>query len=155
MSMQPTHNYAARRQEGFTLTEVLVAVIVLSIGLLGLAGLQANSLKFNHSAYMRSQATHLAYSITDKMRANRSPALQGAYDVGLDETVSGSTVASQDLAAWKALIQSRLPDGKGGVCRSSNGNTCSGSGNIIIVDVQWDDSRGAESAQTFRFVTAL
>lgn len=55
---------------GFTLVEVLVAVVVLAVGLLGLAGLQASSLGNNQSAYTRSLATQLAYDIADRMRAN-------------------------------------------------------------------------------------
>ena len=50
--------------------EVLIAMLVLAIGLLGLASLQAQSLRFNHDSYVRSQATILAYEIMDKMRAN-------------------------------------------------------------------------------------
>ena len=55
---------------GFTLIEVLIAMLVLAVGLLGLAGLQATSLKNNQSAYNRSQATQLAYDMADRMRAN-------------------------------------------------------------------------------------
>ncbi len=60
-----------RGNEGFTLLEILVAVLVLSIGLLGIAGLQVTGLRFNHSAYARTQATLLAYELADRMRANR------------------------------------------------------------------------------------
>ena len=66
------------RISGFTLLEVLVALVILSIGLLGLAGLQAASLRYNHSSYLRSQATLIAYDIVDRMRANRQEALNGA-----------------------------------------------------------------------------
>ena len=62
------------RQRGFTLLEVLIAVMLLAVGLLGLAGLQAVSLRNNHSAYLRSQATMLTYEIIDGMRTNRSAA---------------------------------------------------------------------------------
>ncbi len=55
---------------GFTLIEVLIAMLVLAVGLLGLAGLQATSLRNNQSAYNRSQATQLAYDLADRMRAN-------------------------------------------------------------------------------------
>jgi type IV pilus assembly protein PilV len=144
-----------KEQRGFTLTEVLVSVIVLSIGLLGLASLQANSLKFNHSAYTRSQATHLVYSITDQMRANRQAALNGDYDVDRATTPGGSTVAAQTVAAWKADVANRLPAGEASICRSNDGQACDGAGNVFIVDVFWDDSRGEEPEQQFRFVTAL
>jgi type IV pilus assembly protein PilV len=55
---------------GFTLIEVLVAMVVLTVGLLGLAGLQATSLKNSQNAYYRSVATQLAYDMADRMRAN-------------------------------------------------------------------------------------
>ncbi|MEJ2142634.1 MAG: type IV pilus modification protein PilV, partial [Gammaproteobacteria bacterium] len=54
---------------GFSLLEVMIAMVIFSIGLIGLAGLQSASLGYNHSAYLRSQATYLAYNILDKMRA--------------------------------------------------------------------------------------
>ena len=57
-------------KSGFTLIEVLIAMLVLSLGLLGLAGVQARSLKNNVSAYNRAQATQLAYDMADRMRAN-------------------------------------------------------------------------------------
>ncbi len=69
-------------QTGFSLIEVLVALFVLSIGLLGLAMLQAQGMKFNSDAYFRTQATILAYDIIDRMRANRVAAGAGAYDTG-------------------------------------------------------------------------
>src|SRR5664280_455779 len=64
----PTMN----KNSGFTLLEVLIAMLVLAVGLLGLAGLQATSLRNNQSAYNRSQATQLAYDLADRMRNNAS-----------------------------------------------------------------------------------
>ena len=58
------------KNAGFTLIEVLIAMVVLAVGLLGLAGLQATSLRNNQSAYNRSQATQSAYDLADRMRAN-------------------------------------------------------------------------------------
>lgn len=91
-------------QRGATLIEVLVAMLVLSIGLLGLAGMQMTALKSNQSAYYRSQATVLAYDIIDRMRANRADALNGVYDIALqnqacdpDLSPSGS-LAKKDVA---------------------------------------------------------
>jgi type IV pilus modification protein PilV len=68
------------RSAGFTLLEVLVAVLVLAIGLLGLARLQMTVMKSNQSAYLRSQASLLAYDISERMRANRTAALGGSCD---------------------------------------------------------------------------
>jgi type IV pilus assembly protein PilV len=141
--------------EGFTLIEVLIAVLVLAIGLLGLAGLQSYSVASTHSAYLRSQATTLAYDIIDRMRANQSAAVVGAYLVAFGTqpaTVTncqsiGSTCTSADMAAfdvaqWKctlgawnadtdcATVSGRLPDGDGQITRN---------GNIYTVAVRWND----------------
>ena len=58
------------RQRGFTLVEVLVTVIIISIGLLGVAGLQLAAMRSNHSAYLRTQATIAAYDLIDRMRTD-------------------------------------------------------------------------------------
>lgn len=76
-----SNNTRRKDQAGFTLVEVLVALLVLSFGLLGLAMLQAAGQKFNNDSYMRSQATVLAYDIIDRMRANKAAADAGNYCV--------------------------------------------------------------------------
>lgn len=81
------------RQQGTTLIEALVAVVVLSIGLLGMAGLQANALKLNQTSMQRSQATILAYSILDQMRSDTAAAKAGDYDLAFDgEPAEGSAL---------------------------------------------------------------
>lgn len=120
-------------QRGFSMIEVLVTVLILAIGLLGLAGLQSTALRSNHSAYLRSQATVLAYDITDRMRANRTAALNGGYDVGLGAP-TGSGMPAEDLVAWKNNLLEMLPAGDGTVTRAAGGR--------FTITVQWDDSRG-------------
>ncbi len=75
--MSPIRN----RITGSTLIEVMVAVVVLSIGLLGLALLQLHSLQANTDAYLRTQASMFAYEIIDRMRANPTATGTGAYHV--------------------------------------------------------------------------
>ncbi|WP_457319849.1 type IV pilus modification protein PilV, partial [Stenotrophomonas sp. P5_B8] len=60
-----------RGQAGFTLLEVLIAIVVLAFGLLGFAMLQTTSVRFVQSANYRTQATNLAYDLTELMRSNR------------------------------------------------------------------------------------
>ncbi|MEE4331533.1 MAG: type IV pilus modification protein PilV [Wenzhouxiangella sp.] len=67
-----------RQQRGVTLIEVLITVLVVSVGLLGLAALQTFALQSGNTAYQRSQATNVAYEALDFMRANRRPFLEGA-----------------------------------------------------------------------------
>lgn len=136
---------------GFTLFEVLVTLIVLAIGLLGLASLQAYSLRNNHSSYFRSQANTMAYEIIDLLRANRQNALQENYNIALnDEIPTGSSIMDIDRKAWLEKIAVTLPLGKGAISCSKNTSIC-------VVTIQWDDSRGTKgsSVQTFTMTTQL
>lgn len=129
----------ARGQAGATLIEVLVTMVILSVGLLGLAGLQAMSIKSNQSAYYRSQATALASDIADRMRVNRTEALNGAYlqdnfpESSTEHEVTG-TRAQKDLAEWLNLVGTRLPDGTGKVTADSD---------WVMISVRWNDARGS------------
>jgi type IV pilus assembly protein PilV len=138
------------RQTGFTLIEILVTVIVLAIGLLGLAGLQATSLSFNSTAYQRSQATNLAYDIADRMRANVVAARGGAYNVNFGFAApGGATLAATDLREWRQALINALPAGTGQIAPDAGGN------NIFTISIQWDDSRGQENLQQFDMMTEL
>jgi len=141
-------NPVKRPPAGFTLIEVLIAVLILSVGLLGLAGLQATGLKTNHSAYMRSQAVAYGYDILDRMRANRLSALSGGYNIGMGAGAPGGTsIAQTDLSEWKALIAGQLPSGDA----SANVN-----GGTVTVIVQWDDSRAdGSNTETITVQTEL
>lgn len=131
-----------RPQRGFTLIEMLVTVVVLSIGLLGLAGLQASGLRSNHSAYLRTQATFLAADIADRMRANRTSALNGAYNIAVSAAPpSGSSIVANDLNQWLNTLANRLPAGDGGIAQN---------GTLFTITVQWDDNR--DGANPIQFV---
>ncbi len=136
------------RHAGFTLIEVLIAVIVLSLGLLGIAALQANALKSNHSAVQRSQATMLAYFMMDAMRANRQAALNGSYNLGSAASPacnapSGSTLVAHDQAAWINALKQNLGNANT-TCGIIN---CNNTGDCWVV-VQWSDTRaGGSDAQ--------
>jgi type IV pilus assembly protein PilV len=136
MSVKPSHTANTTTEGGFALLEVLIAVVVLSFGLLGLAALQVTAIKNNHSAHQRAQATVLAYDITDRMRANRDEALSGSYNTAFsDAAPSGTSMRDLDLAAWKTSLAARLPDGLGAI----NADAATG---IVTVTLQWNDSRG-------------
>lgn len=140
MQLSPRVN---RGQRGFTLLEVLVALVVLSIGLLGLSGLQTSSLRNNHSAFLRSQATLLSTDIVDRMRANRAAAAAGDYDIGYAASPTSTTcvagcsaldVAKVDVRQWRDYV-GRLPGGESQIDVSATG--------IAEIRVRWSDSRDA------------
>ncbi len=126
---------------GYTLLEVMVALVIFSIGLLGLAGLESQSLRYNHSAYLRTQASYLAYDILDRMRANRATALNNNYNASptstgtnhncntATATCSTIDMAQHDIYEWKQQLAA-LPGGTGEVDRS---------GDLFTIIIQWDD----------------
>lgn len=128
-----------RDQRGMTLVEALVALLVLCIGLLGVAGMQMQALRANHGAYLRSQATMLAQDIADRMRANRTEAVLGAYDVDVGEVPTGTALSDFDVAAWKQSLADVLPTGDGAVAVVRDPDTDK---NVATIRVQWTDRLG-------------
>ena len=137
--------------------EVLIALLVLSIGLLGMAALQAVSLKSNHGAYQRTQATFLAYDMMDRMRANRTSALAENYNITMaTANLSGSTLAVTDVNDWlNNFVSALLPSGDGSI-------DCDSATSICTIIVQWDTSRqggtaanSAVTTQQFSFTAQL
>lgn len=150
-----------QRSVGFTLIEVLIAMVVLAVGLLGLAALQATSLRNNQSAYFRSQATQLAYDIADRVRANPT----GNYNnqaASADNCVTNACTPAQmagyDLAQWNAQLANQLPMGVGIICIDSTptdgtSNTAHQCDNVVdapyAVKIWWDDNRQGAANQKF------
>jgi type IV pilus assembly protein PilV len=131
----------ARFQRGVTLLEVLITIVVLSIGLLGYAGLQTMSLKNNTSAFQRSQATLLTYDIVDRMRANK-PNL-ASYSVAM-----GTLGSYPDVMSWKNNVAAALPNGDASIVAPL------GTG-VVTITIQWDDNRDGSDPITFTTQTVL
>lgn len=128
-----------KMQRGVTLIEVLITLLITTVGLLGLAALQATSLKFNHGAYLRSQANIFAYDITDRMRLNRAVAQAGSYNIAMTASKpTGTTLVQVDLNQWLTLLETALPVGDGSVSCSSN---------ICTITIQWQEAQRAASVQ--------
>jgi type IV pilus assembly protein PilV len=108
------------KQQGFSLIEVLVAMFVLSIGLLGLAMLQTRGTQFSTESYLRTQVTVSANDIIDRMRANKAGADNGDY-IANNAPASPQTcgtsggcatatdIANYDLTVWYETLINRLP----------------------------------------------
>lgn len=109
------------RQRGFTLLEVLISVLVFSIGLLGVAGLMVLSVRTNHSAFLRTQASFLAESMAERMRTNLGYVDQynGTYNTSTDATTPPTDcragactpvqLAAYDRWIWNQQLVDHLP----------------------------------------------
>lgn len=131
--MMPSSMHSVKRSRGFTLVEALVALLALSIGLLGVAGLQLAGLRHNMSSGWRSQATYMAYDILDRMRANGDNL--DSYPTDYDEVPMPGGIAQADLSAWKTNLARALPLGDGSI---------EVDGRDVTVNIHWDDSRGTD-----------
>jgi type IV pilus assembly protein PilV len=137
-----------------TLIEILVAVVVLSIGLLGLAGLQLKGLQVGQGSTYRWQAAMLAEDIVDRMRADRASALAGNYSTG---TPTGATAAT--IADWQARVVAALPGATTPTITFPNG---AGTPQVTIT-IGWADARaysgaggtGSAPAGVFKMQTEL
>lgn len=151
---------------GFTLIEILVALLVLSIGLLGLAALQLTSFQFNTDSYLRTQTTFSTYDIIDRMRVNLVGLNAGNYDVnastdadskvstymackgsggscncdGSSASCSAANLALYDLGRWYAKLDEFLPgasDRRATITRTS--------GNLVTITIFWTERDLAKS----------
>lgn len=157
-----------KKHTGFTLVEVLIAVIIMAGGLLGLAGLQATSLKNNQSAYNRIKATQLAYDIADRMRANYTEAkkpgnkyvtISPATAAAVPEckTPPGCTpgkMAENDLYEWNQAID--ITTNRSGGLPGATGTIMitGASGNVVTITINWVENRdenndGASDVSSF------
>lgn len=126
-----------RRVRGFTMIEMLVAVLVLSLGLLGYASLLAATLRANQSANHRTIATNLSYDIIDAMRADRLQAVNYQTDFGANPTASSTDpMWRQQLADWKQRVSTTLPNGQARIVLNTG---------VVVVTVRWNDDRSLGS----------
>lgn len=139
---------STNRQQGFSLLEILITLIILSIGLLGLAALQSVSLKNVNNSQFRTVAIHYAYDIAERMRSNRTGVTQNGYAaIKGNETAPGcstcstSQLAQLDAFEWNQMIKRSPTDGG---LPSGNG-TVTENGNVHDIVVSWDEqTRNAE-----------
>lgn len=130
--------WSKRAQEGTTLIEVLVAMLILAVGLLGAAAIQLNALKYTDSSRMTSQASFIAYDMMDRIRANSA----ADYTVTPPTSANLSVARDQDLYDFTTNIASAL------------GATATGSvalnQRVYTITITWDDSRATNTANARR-----
>ena len=105
------------KQSGVTLIESMIALLVISVGLLGIAGLQIHALKQNSSAYWHTQAVLAAYNMADRIRANPRAGIAytaGAVNnncVGAGIDCDEAQMAGNDIFLWDQQATNSLPNG--------------------------------------------
>jgi len=151
-----------QRQSGMTLIEILVTVLVLAVGLLGMASLTVGSLKNNQGAFLRTQATILTYDMADRMRSNASQAIAGNYNSLTTSTTyadpscmaagcTGADRVDADLFVWKQQIEgangnmAMLP---GGVGTITGGGGATTAGNAFTITITWSEDRWNDVADS-------
>jgi type IV pilus assembly protein PilV len=156
----------SNRESGFSLLEVLIALLVLSVGLLGIAGLQTVSLRFNHQSYERTQATVLISEMFEKITANPVAARAGSFDSVTFANTSGSftaygscptsctptQLAAFDLFRWKSSIEDprRLAQGQGSITRIADPDGATA--HVYEITVNWVENN-LPMSQTMRMRT--
>ena len=156
--MKPS--FQIKPQQAYSIIETLISVFVLSIGLLGLAGMQTAGINYNYSTLLRTQAVMQAYNLAERMQANLGGALAGNYNNPIQTananclTTAGCTMnemAQNDFDEWMRLNAALLPAGSGGVCVDSNPydvNNCDGlfgtNPATHIITVRWQEKGQAK-----------
>lgn len=150
-----------KRQRGISIVEALVALVVISVGMLGIAGLYLSSLQASRSAKLRSQAVSLVSSIADRIRANRDAA--AAYDTSAygdkpkthscdTKNCDAAALAEDDLSRWLDDVKASLPGGslvKGTVKVTDRARP---NPDNYVITVTW---REANTEQDFNYVLSM
>src|SRR5512134_949404 len=109
-----------QRQHGFGLIEALVALVVVSVGMIGIAALYGQGLGAGRTALYRTQAVNLAADMADRIRVNRrgdaaygGGAADNGCDPGGDTNCTPAAMAAHDLFTWQAQVTALLPGGVG------------------------------------------
>ncbi len=154
----------ARRTDGFTIVEVLISLLILSVGLMGLATLQVVGLQNTQGGAQRAQAAFLAYDITDRMRTNPAAVTAGSYNLaapvvntalqgmggmgapnpapivmvdcfGAAANCTSAQMAAHDLGQWQTQLGAYLNNGTGAIATVDNITTT-----LVTVTIQWADA---------------
>ncbi len=132
------------------MVEVLVSVLVLAIGLLGAAAMQATALRNSQSSFERSQGVVHVYAILDAMRANAQVARQGGYNMPMTcAPIAAGNLSADDRNLWLQTLRNNLSQSACGQidCVAT----------VCTITVRWDDSRGTGgvAAHTFSTTTRI
>jgi len=137
---------ADRRQHGFSMIEVLVTLLIISLALLGTAGLQAYSMRLNQGGQLRTQAVVLGADLAERIEANKVSAVAGGYVLAngnvanalstacLDAPCPPAALAAFDLSQWQNAVAATLPQSSWTVAQTIGDNP-----SVYTITVSWVD----------------
>jgi type IV pilus assembly protein PilV len=172
-----TQRLPLRRQRGVSLVEVLIAVLIFSLGLMGLGGLLIFAIQSNHVAYLRTQVGFLAHNMADRMSANPIGVWSGSYNLAYPQTgtVDCSTgcnptdLAAYDWQIFTSQLRTFLPN-DGNLAAEIDCNNSAAAfvpqgaqlalrppyGGKCTMNITWSENgtgdKGANQAQTFTWI---
>lgn len=137
------HDSSKNRQQGFGLVESLVALVVISVGMIGIAALYGQGIGASRTAFYRTIAVNLTADMADRIRVNRiaGAAYAGAEgDNGCDsgEECSPAEMAAHELFLWNAQVEEQLPGGESEILFDP------GAPPTYTIRVQWDEPSSAD-----------
>jgi type IV pilus assembly protein PilV len=134
-----------------TIIEVLVTLVIISVGLLGVVALQLTTLRNNQNSSVRSQAAMLAGDMLDRMRSNRydRTTREGPerFQIGIDDEEVPATTAGDEIRRWRRVLDGQLPDGRGGIDYDEDTN-------LVTIIIEWGERSENPDERTLRFMTS-
>lgn len=138
-----------RPNRGFSLIEVLVAVLIVAVGVLGIAALQITTTAHTESSLQRGQASMLAREIIERMRINVDEVKAGNYDInslptlttnctGSGADCSPAQIRAHDLRLWSARVTSLMPSGNASIVTDTSVDPVE-----VVVTLSWSSRRTA------------
>jgi len=169
--------YRKNKQQGVSLIEALVALVILSIGLLGVLMLQTRGMVASHESIHRQDASILASDLFERMKANKISVTSGSEYIenfattGLSETAICSTtgctstqMAITDIVQWRALLANSLPSSESALCLDLSPNDGTGAGSsgcdsassgALVIKIWWGEKEDNGSTTTMRYTVAV
>ena len=140
----------SKKHQGFTLIEVLVSLLIMTLGIVGVLKMQTQSLKSNQRAHFRTQADLLSRDMVARMQANKVEARNGKYVADAKPAsapncqtteCSAAQLVKWDLNQWYEQIERQLPAGSATV-ENFDGD------NRYLISIRWDDYRNSQALDT-------
>ncbi|MCS6996996.1 MAG: type IV pilus modification protein PilV [Casimicrobiaceae bacterium] len=169
--MRASSAFTGSSQGGFSLLEALIAIVIISLGVLGIAGLQLSALRDTQTSRNVTAATILARDMADRLRTSAVAVKNFDFNmvpssvnncVGPTSSCTEITFFASDYAAWRALVANRLPSGEGRVCRDATPDdgtpaapACTGGNNDPLVVKVWWWEKGNQTSTQERFVMPM